>query len=149
MTCRDFFLSSLPDRASILRAQFQDLDAQSRQALSRLEQLEPNGSGHPISKAQASGVLEQAGAVPDSMASAGAPAAYQFIQQEIVPRRNAVYDALQQITEEDQAALQRSEVAVRRQSAGCCQKASVHAGTVRCARVLSRLVQLAARRLPV
>ena len=44
------------------------------------------------------------------MASAGAPAAYQFIQQEIVPRRNALYDALQQITEEDQAALQRSEV---------------------------------------
>src|SRR5262249_48712361 len=40
----------------------------------------------------------------------GAPAAYRFIQQEIVPRRNALYDSLQQITEEDQAALQKSEL---------------------------------------
>ncbi len=34
-----------------------------------------------------------------------------FIQQEIVPRRNALYDAFQQITESHQAALQKSEIA--------------------------------------
>jgi len=107
---RDFFLSSLPDRAAILKAQFQDLDAQSRQALSRLEQLESTGAATGSLRLKLSEYWNKLEPVPESMASAGAPAAYQFIQQEIVPRRNALYDALQQITEEDQAALQRSEV---------------------------------------
>jgi signal transduction histidine kinase len=44
------------------------------------------------------------------MATAAAPAAYRFIQQEIVPRRNALYDAFQQLTEANQATLQRSEL---------------------------------------
>jgi signal transduction histidine kinase len=107
---RDFFLSSLPDRSSILKSQFQDLDAQSRQALSRLEQLKPEEASIRSLRLKLPDYWSKLEPVPDSMASAGAAEAYRFIQQEIVPRRNALYDALQQITEEDQAALQKSEL---------------------------------------
>ena len=107
---RDFFLSSLPDRSATLKSQFQDLDAQSRQALSRLEQLKPDQAAIRSLRLKLPDYWSKLEPVPESMASAGAPAAYQFIQQEVVPRRNALYDALQQITEEDQAALQRSEL---------------------------------------
>ena len=107
---RDFFLSSLPDRSAILKSQFQDLDAQSRQALSRLEQLKPEEAAIRSLRLKLPDYWSKLEPVPDSMASAGAPAAYQFIQQEIVPRRNALYDALQQVSEADQAALQRSEL---------------------------------------
>jgi signal transduction histidine kinase len=107
---RDFFLSSLPDRTAILKAQLQDLDAQSRQALSRLEQLEPTAAGTRSFRLKLAEYWSKLEPVPESMASAGAPAAYQFIQEQIVPRRNGLYDGLQQIAEEDQAALQRSEV---------------------------------------
>jgi signal transduction histidine kinase len=107
---RDFFLSSQPDRSAILASQFQDLNAQSRQAVSRLEQLKPDPAATRSLRLKLSEYWSKLEPVPESMASAGAPAAYQFIQQEIVPRRNALYDALQQIAEEDQAALQRSEL---------------------------------------
>jgi signal transduction histidine kinase len=107
---RDFFLSSLPDRSAILKAQFQDLDAQSRQALSRLEQLKPDEAATRSLRLKLADYWSKLEPVPESMAASQAPAAYQFIQQEIVPRRNALYDALQQITEDDQAALQKSEL---------------------------------------
>lgn len=107
---RDFFLSTQPDRASLLTSQLRELDAESRQALNRLEQLSPGQAATRSLALKLREFWSKLEPVPQSMASAGGPDAYRFVQQEIVPRRNSLYDALQQITEQDQSALQRSEL---------------------------------------
>jgi signal transduction histidine kinase len=107
---RDFFLSSHSDRAALLKSQLRDLDTQSRQALGRLEQLNPNEAATRSLKAHLGEYWTKLEPIPESMLVVEPAAAYQFIQQEIVPRRNSLNDAFQQIAEADQSALQRSEL---------------------------------------
>ncbi len=107
---RDFFLSADPGRSALLKSQLQNLESQSHRALAQLERLKPSEPATRLVNLRIADYWIRLRPVPDTMASIEAPAAYQFVQQEIVPRRNALYDALQQITEADQAALQQSEV---------------------------------------
>jgi len=108
---RDFFLSTNPDRSPLLESQLRDLEAQTQRALTRLEQLNPDEMAAQSVAVNLRQYWSKLDPVPGSMASVPAAAAYQFIQQEVAPRRNALYDSFQQITEANQAALQRGEVA--------------------------------------
>jgi signal transduction histidine kinase len=108
---RDFFLSSLPDRSTQLKSQVQALEAQSSGALQQLNRGTPENTETRFLKTHLREYWSKLEPVPESMSGLEAAAAYRFIQREIVPRRNALYDAFQQITESNQAALQKSEVA--------------------------------------
>jgi signal transduction histidine kinase len=106
---RDFFLSSDPDRSALLRSQFRDLDAQNREDLRELEQFKPSEAATQLLKINLQEYWTTLEPIPESMATVRPPVAYKFIQREVVPRRSAVYDSLQRITEADQALLQKNE----------------------------------------
>ncbi len=108
---RDFFLSSNPDRSALLKSQLKELEAQTLRAMSQLARLNPDEMAAQSVSRNLREYWSKLEPVPEAMAAAAAPAAYQFIQQEVAPRRNALYDSFQQITEANQAALQKSEVA--------------------------------------
>jgi len=106
---RDFFLSTREDRASILETRLRDLETQNREALNRLERIEPLGNPRKL--------IEEywriLAPVPQ-MLNLTASGAYDFVQREVVPRRTAAYAALRQLTEVYQHALQKSEVGFAR-----------------------------------
>lgn len=108
---REFFLSAEANRAGLLESQIRELEAQSRKAEERLARLKPDEAAARSMAGDLREYWNKLKPIPRAMAGAATPAAYLFIQREIVPRRNALYDAFQQLTEADQKALQRSEVA--------------------------------------
>ncbi len=108
---RDFFLSSQSDRVQQLKSQVQELETRSAAAMEQLARGKQDEAGARFLKAHLREYWSKLAPVPESMSALEPAAAYRFIQQEIVPRRNALYDSFQQITESNQTALQKSEVA--------------------------------------
>ena len=106
---RDFFLSADPGRFALLSSQFQTLDMDSRQALSQIEKLRPNEEATQILREKLPEYWATLKPITDSMKNVKPSVAYQFIQQELAPRRSTLYNALRGMTEADQASLQESE----------------------------------------
>jgi signal transduction histidine kinase len=107
---RDFFLSSNPDRSAYFQSELHDLQAQSRQALVHLEQVNPNEAATRLLKVKLQEYWTKIEPISESMAAIRAPEAYNFIQQEVVTRRTGLSDTLRQISGASQAALQRHEL---------------------------------------
>ncbi len=89
---RDFFLSSDTNRATLLKSQIADLESQSRKAVSALEKTVPEAGAARTLAAELKDYWSKLTPIPASMVAVPAAPAFRFIQQEIVPRRNALYD---------------------------------------------------------
>jgi signal transduction histidine kinase len=106
---RDFFIHTTPEQARSLRADLAALRAEDKPALEHLIQVAPQSD----LVRQFHRSLEQFWAVvdplPDTMLGKSHEAHWQFLQEEIVPRRGKLYQALLDLTAADQQHLQESE----------------------------------------
>jgi len=108
---RDFFISSDPERGRLLRSQVQALESESLQAMAEFERIRPHAEPTLRVKADLKEYWRVLSEVPETMSEASQSAAYAFVQEELVPRRSVLYEALRGMTEADQARLQESEAA--------------------------------------
>ena len=106
---RDFFISTTPAQANLLRSQIETLRDEDEVALQHMERL-------PRLKATAATLRKSLGEfwavitpVPDSMLHVPNEGQFAFLQQVIVPRRGQLYTALLDLTTADQEKLQESE----------------------------------------
>ena len=118
---RDFFLSPTIEHADALKSQLETLEIDSRQAFARLKAV-PAGV-RPLDKAEAElgafwAALEP---LPETMLRAGAGQQYAYLRKEIVPRRTAIYETLNELTEAARRDFERGGTALltsRRDSGG-------------------------------
>lgn len=106
---RDFFIHSTPEQAEMLRTDLASLKAEDGPALEHLAKVAPQSE----LVRQFHRSLEQFWAVveplPSTMLRASDKEQWQFLQEEIVPRRGKLYQALLDLTAADQQHLQESE----------------------------------------
>jgi signal transduction histidine kinase len=105
---RDFFIKTSPEGAALLTSQLRELKDESRQALQQIEQSRPSRM-EPQLRARLQEFWNVIDPIPQSMLSKSDAEQYEFVQREIVPRRNTLHAVLHELTEADLAALQRSE----------------------------------------
>lgn len=106
---RDFFISTTPAQAAVLRSQIEDLRTEDEAALRHMESF-------PHLKATAATLRKSLGEfwavmmpVPDTMLQVPDEGKFDFLQRVIVPRRGELYTALVDLTTADQQRLQESE----------------------------------------
>ncbi len=106
---RDFFISTTPQQATLLRSQIEALRNEDEAALQHMEQF-------PHLTATAATLRKSLGEfwatitpVPDTMLHVPNEEQFSFLQQVIVPRRGQLYTALLDLTTADQDKLQESE----------------------------------------
>lgn len=106
---RDFFIHTTPEQAAVLRADLADLKAEDGPAIEHLLRVAPQGDlvrQFQRSQEQFWAVVEP---LPETMLHQSHEAHWQFLQDEIVPRRGALYQALLDLSAADQQHLQESE----------------------------------------
>jgi signal transduction histidine kinase len=106
---RDFFISTTPRQAALLRSQIETLRAEDETALNHM-------ASSPESAATAATLRKSLGEfwtvvtpVPETMLNVPNTGQFDFLQRVIVPRRGQLYTALLDLTTADQQKLQESE----------------------------------------
>lgn len=107
---REFFINPQPDRADLLERQLRRLEDQNRKALDELDRMSPPLRPHVQLRAGLREYWETLESIAHTKARLNDRQAYQFLQREIVPRRNLAGTALRQVAGAYQEALQNSEV---------------------------------------
>ena len=106
---RDFFISTTPAQAALLRSQIETLRNEDEAALQHMERLPHlNGTAAMLRKSLGE-FWATIAPVPDSMLKVPNEGQFAFLQQVIVPRRGQLYTALLDLTTADQEKLQESE----------------------------------------
>jgi len=105
---RDFFIDTRPETAAVLERRLVELKADSDKALAELE-AQTHGAVKPELRTAIADFWTMVQPLASTMMHASDAEHYAFVQQEVSPRRNALHTALRELTETDQAALQRGE----------------------------------------
>lgn len=125
---RDFFMSAQPDRVEVYRKQIWDLQAQNRQALALLDDLKSSGRGRISPRNIVENYWRTLEPVEDTMEHVKPSSAYDFIQREVVPPRSAAYQALRQLTDLNQAEMQRNDLEFAHERRAALQRLAVLLG---------------------
>lgn len=107
---RDFLLNPFADRLETFASQLRDHRADSRRLLDELKAAQAHNHAYTDLRAKVEDFWSTIEKVPASTEGFDLAARYQFVQREVVPRRNAAGDVLRQFTALSQAALQESEL---------------------------------------
>ncbi len=107
---RDFLLSPLPDRGRAFKLQLQQLRDNSRRAMEELGRLGVAERSRREVNAKVQELWEVLEGIANSKELMDSLAAYEFVQQEIRPRRRTAGEALRQLTEAGQEVLENSEL---------------------------------------
>ncbi|MEK7408333.1 MAG: sensor histidine kinase [Acidobacteriota bacterium] len=108
-TARDFFLNSSAERAAFFGTQIERLRTDSRRLLDDLLRLQGERGAPPELRASVENFWNAVATIPTSAQRLGGRGAHDFIQREIVPRRDAVGEALRAVMENNRTALERNE----------------------------------------
>ena len=106
---RDFFISTTPEQAEILRTQLQNLRRENADSMTFLERAGTPHDFLPSLRRTTDEFWETVEPVPQTMLDQTDQSKYEFLQREIVPRRGELYNALVDLTTADQQRLQASE----------------------------------------
>lgn len=106
---RDFLLSPRPDRVFVFRSQLTELRAESQRALDELDQLSAPKPHSLALRGRTQEYWDTLQRLLDWSDEARAKLAFDFVQQEIAPRRNAAGDLVRELGEAGQQALSSSE----------------------------------------
>jgi len=107
---RDFLLNPFADRVEKFASQLRDHRADSRRLLDELKAAQSHNHAYTDLRAKVEDFWSAIERVPASTEGFDLAARYQFVQREVVPRRNAAGDVLRQFTALSQTALQESEM---------------------------------------
>jgi len=106
---RDFFIDPRQETAAVLNRQLHEYRADSDRAIAELDALrKPYGIKPEVRRAIAD-FWVTVEPLASTMMKASDSELYAFVQQEVSPRRNALTNALRELTETDQTDLQRVE----------------------------------------
>ena len=106
---RDFFISTTPQQAALLRTQIEELRKEDEDALKHMERS-PDLVGTAAMLRKSLGEFwAEITPVPNSMLKLSDQDHFRFLQDVIVPRRGQLYTALVDLTSADQQKLQASE----------------------------------------
>ncbi|HWQ56708.1 MAG TPA: sensor histidine kinase [Bryobacteraceae bacterium] len=125
---RDFFMSTRPERAQVYRNQIRELQSQNRHALALLDDLQTEARRGESPRATVEDYWRTLELVAKRMELVTPAAAYDFIQEEVVPRRTASYSALRQLTETYQREMQLQELKFSRTRKAAVQRLAVLLG---------------------
>jgi signal transduction histidine kinase len=104
---RDFLLRPNADQAAVFRSQIQDLRNTSLSEIASVKIPERRNEEIRAKLIEFWDTLEQSA---ESMVGVKGEHAYRYVQQEIVPRRNAARDALRELSAADRQAVEDSEI---------------------------------------
>jgi signal transduction histidine kinase len=117
---RDFFIRTTPDQAERLESQLRELQAENDQEVNRLARLMPDNAAISGLRNGLNMFWSLMDPVPGTMLHSSTQAQIEFLQREIVPRREELYSALIDLSGTDQKMLQNNE----KQFAGSRRKAA-------------------------
>ncbi|HWC99846.1 MAG TPA: sensor histidine kinase [Candidatus Sulfopaludibacter sp.] len=106
---RDFFISTTPQQAAILREQMETLGQEDEATLKHMERSPQLVVTAATLRKSLGEFWTMAAPVPDTMLNVSDEGKFQFLQQVVVPRRGQLYTALVDLTAADQQKLQVSE----------------------------------------
>ena len=106
---RDFFIDTRPATAVVLKRRLRELKAESDKALAELDAIRRLHEAKPELHKAIDDFWATVEPLPDTMMRSSDAERYAFVQQEVSPRRSALHTALRELTETDQAELQRGE----------------------------------------
>ncbi len=106
---RDFLLDPRPDRCAVFRAELQQWRAEAARALDELDRLPSPKPGSAQLRAKTQEFWDTLAVISDWNPETSSARGFDFIQQEITPRRNATGDLVRELAEANQEALTNSE----------------------------------------
>ena len=106
---RDLFLSSRPDRTSVFKAQLERVRGEAETALGELGRLTGPDQSTSELQAHVRGFWSNLESVLEWVEGASPARGFDFIQREVVPRRNAASELLAAYTEANSSALANSQ----------------------------------------
>jgi signal transduction histidine kinase len=106
---RDLFLNTRPDRAKLFETQLARLDAESQKEFEELERLTGRDQSTAALRAHVEGLWSKLESVLRWADGASLARAFDFVQNEVVPRRNEAAEMLSAYAEANQSALAKSE----------------------------------------
>ena len=106
---RDFFIRSTPDQAAALHSDLETLRRENERAFDHLISTSPQDDMMHKVRRSFGDFWKVADELPRTMLHASDDAQWQFLQEEIVPRRGELYKVLLDLTATDQQRLQESE----------------------------------------
>lgn len=106
---RDFFIRTTPEQAEKLRAHLAALRGGDSAALAKLERMGAPADAVAKLRRGVDDFWNTVDPVPDTMLGRSDQTQFEYLQQEIVPRRDELYSAVLELTTADQRRLQASE----------------------------------------
>jgi signal transduction histidine kinase len=95
---RDFFIRNTPEQSQILRSQLDALKAGNAQALDHLARIAPQSLIPPEQRKGINDFWAVVDVVPTEMLKAPRDRQYEFVQRELVPRRDELSSALRELS---------------------------------------------------
>jgi signal transduction histidine kinase len=106
---RDFFINTTPQGAVLLKSQLRDLKQRSDEYMNQLDRLRSIRKERPRLVGEVQEFWDTVNPIPDTMLDKSDLEQYEFVQREIVPRRNSLSNVIRDLTEADLSALQQNE----------------------------------------
>ena len=106
---RDFFINTGPEGALLLDTQLRNLMQDAKESMEQLKNGPDSDALYATLQARLLDFWKTVGPVPRSMLNRSNADQYKFLQREVVPRRNALYETLHDLKQADQKALEQSE----------------------------------------